>query len=239
MNHPSLGPRFRESAKARHADEGIQFLDDLFKLNANDRSMESASCLLEKYFVDGAPLWVNLSAEVHADLFQRFKAGIMTTTVHGMFELAVLEVMLDLRRGDVFRSFCFTDEEAIEFADNASIYVLTMWLAQRQDFHAALITFAQDNEICNLLRFCVSAVEYEKLSERAVMERKAKGNAIASTFVQNGSRFQVTSLAKLYVDAILKGEYDSVLEDARVECLRELSKNSTVMEMARMCAGEV
>lgn len=232
LNHPTLGPKFRHYAKMHHADEGILFLDELFAVDLMETDRAVSSRFLYKYFVDSATHWINLPADVHDDLLQRFSSS-EDITVCALFDLAVLEVICDLKRGNVYRDFCMKDAEAKEFVHNAPVYVLDNWLSDRRNFQASLIALAHERSTCNIIRFCVSVAEYEKLPKCDVVGRKTKANKIASAFVHNGSMFQVSSLDKLYVNAITKDAYEYVFADARIECLRELTKNHDVMDLTK------
>lgn len=230
MDHPTIGREFRDYAASRHAAEGLSFLDD-YAESASELDFSVAEKLMAKYFLDTAPMSVNLADKVRASLFEAYKSKRMFSTIGKLFEEAMFEVFADLKKSDTFRQFCEQNEQAKVLFDDGDVVLLDRWVVP-ENFRKVVPTVLGDANLVNLVRFCCSVTEFERLAPRS-KERKLQGNKIKSTFVQLGSRFEV-ALPKLYTDAILGEERaDDVLMDARVECLQILSMERELINLCR------
>lgn len=236
LHHPTMGKRFRDFASHLRADEGIRFLDDLAAVTAGgefaSRTEEhrAAARLMEQYFVDSAPWSVNLTAQCRESLLEQYATG-RYGSLSGLFEAAMYEVFSDLKSSDAFRTFCTGDEDAKVLSEDADTLLLDAWITPDR-FHAASLAFQGDRESLNRLRFCCSVSEFERLPPKSV-QRLAQGNKISATFCQSGARFQLEDIPRLYLDAILKGEYEQGLFDLRTECLQILSLETGLIQLAR------
>ncbi|KAH9260585.1 hypothetical protein BASA81_001052 [Batrachochytrium salamandrivorans] len=235
MYHPTMGKRFRDFALHQRADEGIRFLDDL-ALVANGEFInkmeehQAATKLMEQYFFDSAPRLVNLTAQCRDTLLDEYATGFYVN-LSKLFEGAMYEVFSDLKSSDAFRLFCAGDEDAKVLSEDADTLLLDAWITPDR-FHHASLAFQGDQESLNRLRFCCSVSEFERLPPQSV-QRLAQGNKISATFCQSGARFQLEGIPKLYLDAILKGEYEQGLFDLKTECLQILSLEVGLIRLAR------
>ncbi|KAH9259167.1 hypothetical protein BASA81_002787 [Batrachochytrium salamandrivorans] len=229
LEHPSLGPKFRDFAKSFHADEGIQFLDQLATSRGDDFKA-IAKELMERYFLDGAACWVNLPNTIHEELLTAYRDDTYSS-VSQLFESAMYETFTDLKKSDTFRKFCFEDADAKAFSNDADIMLLEQLICP--EYFRTALQAVEDQEplLANLVRFCASVGEFERLVVND-KERKAKGQKISSTFVQSGAQFHI-NLPALYTLGVEGGNYDKVLPDAKIECLQTLSKCEALMMVAR------
>lgn len=231
LEHPSLGPKFRDFAKSFHADEGIQFLDQLASSSsqASDKAAVAKE-LMERYFLDGAACWVNLPNTIHEELLTAYRDDSYPSVAH-LFESAMYETFTDLKKSDTFRKFCFEDAEAKAFSNDSDITLLEQLICTEHFRSALQAVEDQEPALANLVRFCASVGEFERLVVND-KERKAKGQKISSTFVQSGAQFYV-NLPALYTLGVENGNYEKVLPDAKIECLQTLSQCEALMTAAR------
>lgn len=234
MSHPALGARFREYASSKHADEGICFLDDLatatMDANYHHTMEEHAIKLMNTYFLEGAPRWVNLPASLRETLLEKFESRSFTS-LSALFDDAMYEVFTDLKKSDTFRDFCTHDCDAKALSGDTDTLLLDAWVVPER-FHLISPLFTKDKDTLSRIRFCCSVVEFERLPAKSV-QRHAQGNKIAATFVQSGARFQLQSIPKLYEDAILQGQHEQCMMDLRMECLQILSMEYDLVTLAR------
>lgn len=248
MDHAYWGPQFREYAASRHADESILFLNELsaYKCEGQSRVQQEqfAAMLMDTYFTDSAPKWVNLASRTREALLNDF-ASSKYATVHDLFKEAMHEAFSDIKHSETFKTFCL-GEEAQQFCNDADTLLLDD-LVVMENFIKLVGFLHGDKEMIDLLRFCCSVAEFERLCETAgatpgsdkKLERMALRNKISATFVQPGSRLQLENLPQLYVDAILAGGHDHVFSDARIEALQIFCLHQEFMASCRGMSGMV
>lgn len=234
LDHNTLGPQFRAFAAERHADEGLRFLDEFTLLQtSSESSTEVAGKLIAEYFSDASPSSINLGNNTRDNLLERFHNGEYKT-VGELFQTPMLDIFTDIKHGDAFRDFCKVNVEANAFYNDVNTLMLDTFIVP-ENFHLATKSIFFDHSAAatvNLVRFCCSVAEFERLPARSAT-RKAQGRKIASLFFHSGARFQLDSVAAMYVDAIAREEFEHVLSDARMECLQALALNNVLLETCR------
>lgn len=234
LHHSTLGLALREYAASCRADEGLRFLDEYAAVcRCSDASLvqqTSAHFMLE-YFSKTSPSSINLAAAVQLKLQDRFE-GSLFRSVEDLFEEAALEVFSDFKQSDTFRRFCETNHEAKLFCNDASTLLLDSFVVP-ENFHSAIKSVSGDSELVNLIRFCCSVAEFERLPVKSTA-RRAQGRKILSMFFYSGATFQLENMPAMYVDAMQREEFEFVLSDARVECLQLLSLDQALMEACRI-----
>jgi hypothetical protein len=145
LDNAELGQAFREYAAARHANEGIMFLDDLMA------SGPTAQGVMDTYFVDGAPRWVNLSDKVGKELADRFASG-RYADMHGLFHAAQSEVFVDIKSGDTFRNFCLENKSARLLSKDSDTLLLDQVVVP-ENFRELATVVLRDTALVNMVRF--------------------------------------------------------------------------------------
>ncbi|KAH9257032.1 hypothetical protein BASA81_004853 [Batrachochytrium salamandrivorans] len=234
LHHSTLGLELREYAAGCRADEGLRFLDEYASIcRHNDINLvhENSAHFMREYFSITSPSSINLAAAVQQKLCDRFDSS-QFRSVEDLFEDAALEVFSDFKQSDTFRKFCETNQDAKLFCNDASTLLLDSFVVP-ENFHLAIKSVCNDPELVNLIRFCCSVAEFERLPIKSTA-RRAQGRKILSMFFFNGAAFQLENMPAMYVDAMQREEFDFVLTDARVECLQLLSLDQALMETCRI-----
>lgn len=231
LDDPILGPRFRAFAAMRFADEGLRYLDDYHHAVSTNltnvrQKRRMSKLLVRKYFVDSAPVWVNLSANTRAMLLKRLEENKFKS-VSALLQLATIEVYTDVKQSDLFREFCLTDRDAQCRINSLGAQLLDQWLTPEKLASALLVVHNDRERRCVLL--CASVFAFEQLVDSK--QRKATGFKIWSRFLQPGAAYYVSNLPQAYLDAIDGGAY-SALSEVRIECLQRLTTNKDLVAAA-------
>ena len=98
----------------------------------------------------------------------------------------------------------------------------------RQELVSALLAMRDSSAV--KIRFIAAADEFERTTGK--IEKKAKGNKIVATFVQNGSMFQIPGIPAPLVQALESYKLDKIA-DLKNFILDDLVRNETVAKLMK------
>lgn len=225
LEHPTFGPMFENYAKIKHAEEGILFLNDFFKLNDNTDVHLCAKRLIEKYFLDNSEYTINLKGNNLSNLLNVYKSG--NYTLFSLFEDVIAEVFDDIKNSDTLRNFIADNEDVKNCVDNIDIQILHNWLKIKT------MGFAVKNcdpKNINSIKLCIS-IKSCILMEN-IKYKQTSANKIISTYLTLGANFYVM-VSKIYLELLRKVHNNSVLYDLEYEILTNLSKDEKLMIYVR------
>jgi len=247
LAHPQAGRSFRQLLGELHAQEASDFLDDLILhvhvMNKTEENTKEAAARLVSTYVSGtAPKMVNLGDSTRRKIMETFESGSFTSVAE-LLERAMYEVFSDLKQSDSLRQFCVDNEDgkkirkqvfAVHGSDAARIQCKVTMKVRNficpEYVDDALKALGGSNEDFKLVKLVLAARAFEGAKDDAT--RVALGHAAIANFFHPTSDTFVKELSPIYKEEVERGDFETVLQDAKIEALRKLVQNPKLLTVA-------